>query len=380
MLWGAFGGLLPDFDVFAMFFMDEVSALAFHRGIMHSILFAVLSAFGLGGLTERLYASGFYKRRGYKALVISFIVAIYALLGLGLHNILGATLERAGVVAGFVVTGLVILFLLWSRYFQKDLAEVNASRKEWSWLFFVSIVTHPILDSFTSFGTQLFEPFSNYRVAFNNIAVVDPLYSVPFALCLLIASFIRREKKARRIFNWLGIGISSAYMVFTLYHKQQFDHIFEQSLKEKGIVAQRFTSSPTILNNFLWQGMAEGDSAYYHGFYSFFDKEPRVAEFNVLPKNHHMIAQWQGEREIRILRWFSKDYYNVIVRKDGKLQYNDLRYGTREENFEKESSYIFRFILEEKDGQLEVRQTREDQRITGEAFRKFINRVFGKTN
>jgi inner membrane protein len=197
---------------------------------------------------------------------------------------------------------------------------------------------------------------------------------------VIAASLIKREKKSRRVMSWLGIGISSAYMIFTLYHKWQMDKIFARSLAEQGIEVKRFMAAPTILNNFLWQGVAEGDTAYYHGFYSFFDPEPRVQIFNVLPKNHDLIAPYQGDRVIRILRWFSKGYFNVIVREDGGLQFNDLRYGTTEENFEKEYYYVFKFLLQQKpDGTLTAHQVREYHRITGKAVRKLYQRIMGQS-
>ena len=38
MLWGAIGGTIPDLDVFAGFFTDEITSTAFHRGFMHFCL------------------------------------------------------------------------------------------------------------------------------------------------------------------------------------------------------------------------------------------------------------------------------------------------------------------------------------------------------
>ena len=66
------------------------------------------------------------------------------------------------------------------------------------------------------------------------------------------------------------------------------------------------------------------------------------------------------------------------MRKDGKLQFNDLRYGSFEEGFKDENSYIFKFILEEKDGRLEATQSREGRKISGEAFSKYMDRVMGR--
>ena len=377
MLWGAFGGLLPDFDVLAMFFTDEISALAFHRGFMHSILFAMLAALGLGLLTERLYRSGFYKRRRYKAGVAVFIIVFYVLLMLGIRMIFRSAVETWSWLALATLVGAGMGWFLWPGYIRQELQTVEASRREWIWLFFISIVTHPILDCFTVYGTQLFQPFSDYRVSFDNISVADPAYTVPLMLGVLGASLISRKRKARQIVNWAGIALSSAYMAFTFYHKTEFNDIFKKSLAAEDIEYQRFMSGPTILNNFLWLGMAEGDTAYYHGYYSFFDDEPMVKTFNVIPKHHERIEGFEDSRTIRILRWFSKDYFNVIERKDGRLQLNDLRYGSFEEGFKDENDYIFKFILEEKNGELQATQSREGREINGEVFRKFFNRVRG---
>ncbi|MCF8246056.1 MAG: metal-dependent hydrolase [Saprospiraceae bacterium] len=378
MVWSAFGGLLPDFDVAASFFTDEITALAFHRGFMHSITFAMLASLGLGWAVERLYSSGFYRRRGYKGFVLGAVLAFYVLLMFGFRFIFKDAVETWGHFAVAVVGGLALGWFIWKKYFSQELMPVATTRKDWVLLFFVSIFTHPVLDCFTVFGTQLFQPFSDYRVAFNNISVLDPQYTIFLLIGILVASQISREKKARRIANWVGIVLSSAYMTFTFYHKAEFDKIFKASLAKEGIEYQRFMSAPTILNNSLWLGVAEGDTAYYHGYYTFFDKEPTVKTFNVLPKNHELLSGYENDRTFKILKWFSKDYYNVIQRKDGRLQFNDVRYGAFEEGFKDENAYVFKFILEEKDGKLEAEQSREGRKINGDAFSKYMDRVLGR--
>ena len=89
------------------------------------------------------------------------------------------------------------------------------------------------------------------------------------------------------------------------------------------------------------------------------DEAPGVQQFTSIPKNHHLIAKWEDQRAIKILRWFSNDYFNIIIRDDGKLQFNDLRYGSRSGSFKDQNDYVFRFILEEIDGELIASQTRE---------------------
>jgi inner membrane protein len=378
MLWGAFGGLLPDFDIFASFFTDEMTALAFHRGFMHSILFAVLAALGLGWLVERLYASGFYRRRRYKWAVALFILAFYALLLLGFHFIFQTAVLTFGFLTAAALVGAGLIWFLWSKYISSEMGDVQASRWDWTWLFFVSIITHPILDCFTVYGTQLFQPFSDYRVSFDNISVADPLYTIPLMLGVLVAAFLKREKKARRAANWAGLALSSAYMALTFAHKAEFEQIFKNNLAEKGIQYQRMMSGPTILNNYLWSGVAEGDTAYYQGFYSLLDEGGKIERIHVLPKNHERLAGHEDDRVIRIIRWFSKGYYNVILRQDGRLQMNDLRYGSFEEGFKTENDYIFKFILEENGGEMTAQQSRAGREINQEAFQRFFKRILAK--
>ncbi|MCB0619960.1 MAG: metal-dependent hydrolase [Saprospiraceae bacterium] len=377
MLWGAVGGTIPDLDVFANFVTDEMTALAFHRGISHSFFFAVLAPFAFGWLTHRLYQSGLYQRTGYRVgasvIVIGFV--------LGFVNLVPYLITQNFSLPVLVWTlgiGAFFLLLLWLFYWRKPAREVHTSYRDWVLLWFWAIFTHPLLDACTPYGTQLFQPFWDYRVAFNTIAVVDPIYTLPFLLCLLIAMRFTREHPRRRWFNWLGISLSSAYLVFTFYHKMRIDSIFERSLQEQGITYHRYTTSPTIFNNVLWQGTAEGDTAYYHGMYSFFDPEERVTSFATLPKNHDLLEGLENERDLRILRWFSKDYYNVLRRPDGTLQLNDLRYGSGDGTFDEPSDYIFRFTLEEKNGRWVAHQTREDARVDSGAFRQLWDRMMGK--
>lgn len=69
--------------------------------------------------------------------------------------------------------------------------------KDWTLLFFWAFITHPILDAQTTWGTQLFWPL-DIRLAFKNVFVVDPLYTIPFIIFVLLAMFqkelLKREK------------------------------------------------------------------------------------------------------------------------------------------------------------------------------------------
>ncbi|WP_370003049.1 metal-dependent hydrolase [Winogradskyella sp.] len=264
LLFGAIGGTIPDLDVFvgSLLYGNEIDAMLFHRGFMHSILFSVLAAFLLGWLVHKLYDSG------------------------------------------------------------KRLQ--TTTQKDWTKLFFWSLFTHPILDCFTPYGTQLFAPFSNYRVAFNNIAVADPLYTVPFLVCLIILMFFKRKSQRSRLWLKMGIGISSFYMLLTIFNKIYVDNIFENSLSDKGISYSRYSTQPAILNNVLWYGIAETEEFYQVGFYSLFDSSKRFSDWQTIPKTRALTKAEYND--IEGLAWFSNDYFNVESIDDDNYLYKDLRY------------------------------------------------------
>ena len=360
MMWGAVAGTIPDLDVIANFFMDDMGALAFHRGFTHSLFFAVTMPWLLGWLVWRLYESEHYKTKLHKisaslfgVVFLAGVLIIFNLIfriALGYWNPLPILFSLG--VAGY------LLFRLWKNYLNKELDPINVSYKEWVLFFFLTIVTHPILDCFTAFGTQLFEPFSDYRVSWDNISVADPMYTVWYILFLVPVCFLLKSNHKRRIFAWLALGISGVYMVFTLFNKQSVDQIFENSLAANGIQAERYMTSPSILSNILWNGVAETDTAYYFSNYSIFDKKREFVNFHEIKKDYSMLEGHENDRAIRILKWFSNGYYNVTKNRDetGEFwQLNDLRYGSRDGTFDESSDYIFKFkLIEKENGELDA--------------------------
>ncbi|MEL6866844.1 MAG: metal-dependent hydrolase [Bacteroidota bacterium] len=379
MLFGAVGGTIPDLDVLSNFVVDEMTALAFHRAISHSFFFAFTAPLVFAFLTHRLYSSGLYRRRGFKLYAMISWLIIYAIIA-GIVSFLpvmvGGQISIVTVLV-MVLIGVVLGIWLWKSYYGVELAAVDATWKDWYWLFFWSIFTHPLLDCCTAYGTQVFQPFSDYRVAFNNISVVDPIYTLPFLICLITASLLTRNSPRRRLFNYLGIALSSIYLLLTLANKMRVDRVMERSLVEQGIQYKRYMTSPTIFNNALWNCIAEGDSVYYRGLYSIFDREARIPQFMIMPKNRYLLKGYEEEKDVKTLQWFSNDYYNVIRRKDGQLQLNDLRFGVFGEKVTKETDYVFRFILKEKDGHIQANQARDDD-ISEDTFQLLWERIKGQ--
>jgi inner membrane protein len=356
MVWGAIAGTIPDLDILGNLVMTELNALAFHRGISHSIFFAVTFSFLIAYIAKQFYDYKWHKLKWLR-MHGSVFATLAILLFSGILVLIG---NVAGATKGLIIMGIPALLFafyfirrVWKSFNTELDLDTNISYKSYYNFFFWAIFTHPILDCFTVYGTQLFAPFSNYRVSFDNISVADPIYTCLFGVCLLIASSYHRLDLKRRQFNYLGIALSSLYLLFTFYNKEKVNAVLERTLEIEQIAYERYITSPTILNNILWSASVDADSSIYIGQYSLLDKEEKF-DLKEVPRNYHLL-EYPKDNTVKVLEWFSKDYCAVIERDDGKLQINDLRYGQFDiKAGNTADNYIFRFVLEHEDGKYEL--------------------------
>jgi inner membrane protein len=240
-------------------------------------------------------------------------------------------------------------------------------------VFFWSIFTHPILDCFTNWGTQIWQPFSDLRVQWNTVSVVDPVATIPFGICLIILSFYSREKRPRFWWNIAGLAWFCGYLcLYTVWHKVEVNRLFKEKLAAQHIDYQRTYTNPTIFNNIVWYGVAEGDTAYYCGLYGFNDERREFGRLSTIPKDHHLLNHIpQEDRAYRFLRWFSDGYYNVMPYRGDTLQVNDLRFGLLGDTL-RGNNYVFPFLLfKNKDGAWDILQNNRNQENIEASERSF---------
>lgn len=354
MVWGAIAGTIPDLDVFANFVTDPVSALAYHRAFTHSLTFSFVTPIVLGFIIHRLYGGkdGPLPTSFWSSLGISWLALLIMIFGGSvLMPIPVYGIPKIALLISSVIIIFPLVFYAREKWRKTPSVNENPSWKAWSWLFFFSIITHPLLDCCTTYGTQLFEPFSSMRVAWNVISVADPLYTIPFLVFLIMASRQKRASIKRKYYNWAGIIISSAYMLFSSFLMFKAQKILDDTIKKDNIQAINTIVGPTILNNILWNGTVETDSFYYAGFYSFFDKEP-FYKLAPIPKNHHLIKDHWNDEHVKILRWFSNDFFSVHQLDNNTFRIGDLRFGAVSAQNNEPPNYIFYFDVQEKDGEL----------------------------
>ncbi len=213
-----------------------------------------------------------------------------------------------------------ILFRLYKRKYEF---------KTWWLLFFFGIITHPMLDTFTNYGTSLLWP-NPVRLALDSVFVIDPLYTVPFLICVVVAICMKRTAKWRSRINWIGIVYSTLYLFWGLYAQHSVSKHTDEYFSKSGIKVNRTLVSAMPGTTFYWMIIGESNENYYVNYKSVFGSY-KPEDLEIIPKNHHLLNEikWkQGEEHYpEKLRFISNGYY-TIMKEDNTYLFYDMRFGT----------------------------------------------------
>jgi len=119
----------------------------------------------------------------------------------------------------------------------------------WSLL---GVASHGVLDALTSYGTRLYWPFDDARVAWNVISVIDPLFSVPLALLLGAGVAWRSRRTVRIAFIWAAF-----YLAVAAVQHQRAENIVRHWAADRGLAAERVLAKPSFANVVLWRGLVD---------------------------------------------------------------------------------------------------------------------------
>ena len=196
------------------------------------------------------------------------------------------------------------------------------SFKSASLLAFWCLVTHVILDLFTSWGTQILWPL-DYRFALKTIFVIDPLYTIPLLISLI---FVWRDKEflVRRKYLIRGLVMSSSYLLLTCLLKLFAVQQFENALENQKLNYQELIVKPTAFNCILWNANIATSKGYYLADNSLFDSQP--IRFTFYSKNRKLEEKLVNSYDFQSLKKISEGWY-LVTEKNHRLYFNDLRFG-----------------------------------------------------
>jgi inner membrane protein len=213
--------------------------------------------------------------------------------------------------------------------------------QRWCVMIYLTLSSHALLDTCTVYGTQLFWPVTEFPFSFDNLFIIDPLYTLPLLVGTGLAFSKRLSASTKQKMNLIGLGISSVYILWSFIGKALIDDKIEHAMTLNGIEAQHYISSPAALNTLLWRAVIVQDTQYYEVYASVFDK-PNEVSFDVYPTEPERLRPIQDAWHIQRLKWFTKGLFKV-QEIERNIILSDLRMGV-------ECAYAFNFVV----GQIQV--------------------------
>lgn len=238
----------------------------------------------------------------------------------------------------FVLTALSI-GLAWLAQRWKLLGDGQGYGRLWVTLWLI-LITHPLLDAFTSYGTQLWWPLRPTPASWSSVFIIDPFYTLPLLAGILVALVVGLRPALCRALAWLLI-IGAGYLLASLGAKHWAEQHVHDMLVEQGRRPVAMFSSPQPLNIILWRVVARmEDSNYVEAITGMLDQRP--PEFIDFPSHARLGASLAPRESLEGLRWFTGDWlrYDDI---DGHMVVTDLRMGIGT------GHYSFRFLVGVKD-------------------------------
>ncbi len=214
----------------------------------------------------------------------------------------------------------------------------TASCGQWWKLVFWVLITHPLLDFFTVYGTQLLWPLVMHPYSGSTIFIIDPLYTLPLAAGVLGALMLARDSRRRRYRNIAGLVLSSAYLAWTVAAKFHIEDRARASLSGQGIADEHLLSTPAPFNTILWRLVVMAEGGYYEGYLSVLDA-PHQVQFQFYADEKSLLDPIAGHWPVQRLQWFTHGFY-AVRRVGNEVVISDLRMGV-------EPDYIFNYKVGE---------------------------------
>ncbi|MDO9024025.1 metal-dependent hydrolase [Zwartia sp.] len=211
--------------------------------------------------------------------------------------------------------------------------------RRWTLALWLAFFTHPLLDVMTVYGTRLLIPFTEHPYGIGSIFIIDPLYTVPLLIGLVVALTFKSWRGLK--WNYVGLALSTLYLGWGVAAQSYVTHDAQASLKASGIQAERLLVNPTAFNSVLWRLVAMTPDYYYEGFRSLLDPSSKDGAPTIVwrqyPRCGYLAQTFASNPGVAAIAHFSHGFYS-LDQKDGHLFVTDLRMG-------QEPYYFFRFDL-----------------------------------
>ena len=211
--------------------------------------------------------------------------------------------------------------------------------RRWWLAVWLALITHPLLDWTTVYGTQLLRPFSSEPLGLGSMFIIDPLYTLPLLVGVVVALFTTLPRALR--WNTGGLVLSTGYLAWSAWAQHHVTGIALAALAAQGVQPERLLVTPTPFNTVAWRIVAITPDHFLEGFYALTDPSTSVT-FDAFPNGASLAPTTRGNAGAERIAAFSRGFYK-LSEQQGRLLITDLRMG-------QEPFYTFSFEVAQRQG------------------------------
>lgn len=185
------------------------------------------------------------------------------------------------------------------------------SFKESYFFCLLGYATHGLLDTCTTYGTQLLWPLADTRFAWNNVSIIDPIFTLPIVFLVVFGVIRKNPWLGRAAFVW---GI--IYLSIGLFQRDRAAAAGYELAASRGHEPIRLEAKPGFAQLLLWKVVYETDSHFYVdgvrvGMDTRFFPGDSAEKLAVKRQFPWLIPDSQQALDIERFRWFSNHYLAV---------------------------------------------------------------------
>ncbi|HSM32386.1 MAG TPA: metal-dependent hydrolase [Woeseiaceae bacterium] len=214
-------------------------------------------------------------------------------------------------------------------------APVRDAPRRWLAIIGLALVTHPLLDAHTAYGTQLLWPLEFPPVMWATLFIIDPLFTLPMLVAVVIAAAWPGKRSSGTVIRACLLA-STLYLGWSWTAQSIVAGHAREALAGRGLSGAPVFITPTPFNTLLWRVVALTEDGYLEGFDSLLVDEESL-DFSAYRSDRQALLEADTVWAVSRLRWFSRDFVKASV-VDDRLLITDLRMG-------QEPVYVFTHVV-----------------------------------
>ncbi len=274
---------------------------------------------------------GFSQKFSKKAAFYGFVLGLFPDIDV-LSSLLGPWISikfHRGPLHSVFVLALLTFPIAW---FAKKIS--NSDEKIFSWiqLTFWCLLSHTIIDWFTSYGTLLFWPITSKRFALDSLPIIDPFFSFPLLLSTFYGFLTYANPIKKKHLAIVAILLSFGYNFFGYLNSRTCIKFAENQLCSEGSKYLEIRATPTLLNTLLYRIIIKKQNHRYKiAYLNVLNKPNRLLWTDFDSDNNQLTKEAYESEKGKLFSWFSMGFCAAKIENQNEkiaVKMNDLRYGS----------------------------------------------------